>query len=364
VSERRQRYELQKVERVPGLDRATFRERFQGRRPVVVPGGALDAPMLERWDLSYLAEAAGDARVTVAAYPEDRRDFGSVEPREMSLAEFLSDLAQPGSDEVRYLFNNSSCVFARNDALTRLHVSWAAELNAGLAPLAADFQVPSFIALEEYVLAVLIMGSRANATALHYDNGGEAKVVIQVRGRKRIILFPPQAAPALRPHTFFRRPGSASASPSIATVDIHAPADDSAGVDGPVGWVAELEPGDLVYWPPFWFHDVENTDDVNVAVGVFVDEIRITGLLLRHAAHLVFRSILAEAAARADGHGAAVQGRSPDVRDGWGVELAVGDFPVGSLAELFRELERTLLATDAGDVQGLWEWNSRLGRDR
>ena len=364
MSERWQRYQLQRVERVSGLDRATFRERFQGRRPVVVPGGALDAPMLRRWDLSYLAEAAGDARVTVAAYPEDRRDFGRVEPREMSLAEFLSDLAQPGRDEVRYLFNDPSCVFARNDALTRLHVNWAAALNSGLAPLAADFRVPSFIAPEEYVLAVLIVGSRENATALHYDNGGEAKVVIQVRGRKRIILFPPQAAPALRPHTFFRRPETPSASPSLASIDIHAPADSSAGADGPAGWMAELEPGDLVYWPPFWFHDVENLDEVTMAVGVFVDEVRLTGLLLRHTAHLFFRKILSEAAARADDNGAAVQGGSPDVRGGWGVELAVGDRSAGSLAELFEELERTLLATDAGDVQGLWEWNSRLDRDR
>ncbi|MEK6276725.1 MAG: cupin-like domain-containing protein [Actinomycetota bacterium] len=364
MSERWQSYELQQVERVPGLDRAIFRERFQGQRPLIVPGGALDSPMLARWDLSYLAQAAGHARVTVAAYPEDRRDFGSIEPREMSLAEFLRGLAQPARDEVRYLFNDPSCVFARNEAITRLHVGWAAALNAGLAPLAADFRVPSFVASEEYVLAVLILGSRDNATALHYDNGGEAKVVVQVRGRKRIILFPPQAAPALRPHTHFRRPEIPGRAGSHAMVDIHAPADASASADAPAGWVAELEPGDVAYWPPFWFHDVENLDDVTMAVGVFVDEVRLPALLLRHTAHLVFQELLAGAAARARGDGAAVQGGSPNVRAGWGVELAVGDRPAGNLAELFQELERTLLATDASDVRGLWEWNGRLGRDR
>jgi hypothetical protein len=365
VSERWQSYELQQVARVPALDRAMFVERFQGQRPLVVSGGAHDSPMLERWDLSYLSQVAGGATVNVAAYPEDRRDFERIEPREMSLAEFLADVARPARDEVRYLIPlDPSPVFARNDTIARLHVSWAAAVNPGLARLAADFRLPSFIAPEDYVLAVLIIGSRENATALHYDNGGEAKVLIQVRGRKRIILFPPHAAAALRPHTLFRRPGTPSGSGSRATVDIHALSDPSASADAPAGWVAEVGPGDLVYWPPFWFHDVENLDEVNIAVGVFLDEIRLPALLLRHAAHLIFREVLAEAEARARGQGAAGQDGSPRVRAGWGVELAVGDRPAASLGELFQELERTLLAPDASEVQGLWEWNDRLGRDR
>ena len=365
MSERWQSYELQQVDRVPVLDRAMFRERFEGQRPLVVSGGALDSPMLERWDLSYLAQVAGGATVNVAAYPEGRRDFDRIEPREMSLAEFLADVAQHERDEVRYLIpHDPSPVFARNEEFTRLHIGWAAALNLGLAPLATDFRLPSFIEPEDYVLAVLIIGSRENATALHYDRGGEAKALIQVRGRKRIILFPPQAAAALRPHTLFRRPGTPSGSGSRATVDIHGPAEPSTGVEAPAGWVAEVGPGDVVYWPPFWFHDVENLDDVNVAVGVFVDEIRLPALLLRHAAHLIFRELLAEAEARTRGQGAAGHDGSSSIQAGWGVELAVGDRPAASLGELFQGLERTLLAPDAGYFRGLWEWNDRLGRDR
>ena len=363
VSERWQGYQLQQVDRVPELDRATFCERFQGQRPVVVPGAATDSPMVARWDLSYLAQVAGDARVTVARYLEDRRDFGRIEPREMSLAEFLSGLVPPTRDEVHYLFNDPSCVFARNEALDRPHVGLAAKLNAGLAPLAADFRVPSFVAPEEYVLAMLILGSRDNATALHYDRGGEAKALVQVLGRKRIILFPPQAAPGLQPGTLFGRPG-AHFSGSHATVDIHGPAGGSVSADAPTGWIVELEAGDVAYWPPFWFHDVENLDDVTMAVGVFVDEIRLPALLLRYTAYLLFRELLVGAGARARGDGAAVHGGSPDVEAGWGVELAIGGRPAGSLAELFQELERTLLTPDACDVRGLWEWHIRLGRDR
>ena len=41
------------------------------------------------------------------------------------------------------------------------------------------------------MLAALILGSRDNATKLHYDSGGEAKALVQVLRRKRIILFRP-----------------------------------------------------------------------------------------------------------------------------------------------------------------------------
>jgi tRNA wybutosine-synthesizing protein 5 len=363
VSERFQSYDLQQVERVHGLDRAMFRERFQGQRPVIVAGEALESPMLARWELPYLARAAGDARVTVAAYPEDRRDFAHIEPRDMSLAEFLSDLAKPAKDEVRYLFNNRSCVFARNDAPGRPQIGYAATVNPGLAPLAADFRLPSFVSPEEFVLAVLIVGSRDNATALHYDNGGEAKALMQVRGRKRIVLFPPEAVAGLRPHTFFRRPDMPRFSGSQAMLDIHAQTGAAAGAEALAGWVADLEPGDVLYWPALWFHDVENLDEVNLAVGVFVDEVRLSALLLRHIANLLFRDLLTITAARAGAGDGTVPARSSEVRAGWGVNLAVGDRPAGSLAELFQELERRLLAADASHLEGLWEWCSYFYRD-
>ena len=142
MSERWESYQLEQVERVPELDHATFRERFRGQRPVVVPGGAADTSMLARWDLPYLAREAGQARITAAAYRGSPRDFGRVEPREMWLADFIHRLVRPAGEEVRYLFNDPSCVFARNETLTRVHVGWAAATNSGLAPLAADFSVP------------------------------------------------------------------------------------------------------------------------------------------------------------------------------------------------------------------------------
>jgi hypothetical protein len=363
VSELLQRHELRQVECVPELDRAEFRDRFQAQRPVIVAGGALESPMLARWDLPYLARTAGDARVKVAAYPGDRRDFARIEPREMSLAEFLSELDEPVGEEVRYLFNNRSCVFARNEAVAQLQIGYAATVNPGLAPLAADLRVPPFIAPEEYVLAVLIFGSRENATALHYDNGGEAKVLMQVRGRKRIVLFPPEAAPGLRPHTFFRPPETPGVAGSLATVDIHGDTGAAESGEAPAGWVAELEPGDVLYWPALWFHDVENLDEVNLAVGVFVDEIRVSALLLRHIANLFFQEFLTKVADRTQDGRPAVPRRPTDLRRGWGVDLAVGDRPAGNLGELFQELERWLLATDAGRLPGLWEWGSHFYRD-
>ncbi len=75
-------------------------------------------PAVARWNPDYLATAAGGATVTVAIYPRDHRDYGAVTPRQMTLTRFLADLTSPNDSDVRYLFNNPSCVFARNEAPT------------------------------------------------------------------------------------------------------------------------------------------------------------------------------------------------------------------------------------------------------
>lgn len=105
---------------------------------MVVPGAAAGSPAVERWDPAYLMDTAGDAKVDVAEYQRHRRDFGAVEVRLMTLCEFLEGLTSGHSGKVRYLFNNASCVFARNEERPEYHLGWAAQPNPGLAPLAAE----------------------------------------------------------------------------------------------------------------------------------------------------------------------------------------------------------------------------------
>ena len=350
-------FDLQPVPEVTDVDRATFERQYRGKGPVIVRGGARRTAAFERWDPAYLAEHAGDAQVNVAAYAADRRDFGSIEPRRMTLREFLAGFEQPALDETRYLFNNTSCIFIRNEDEPRFHVGWGASTNAGLAPLAADFEVPAFVDPERFVLGVIILGSQENATDLHYDNGGEGKVLVQLRGRKRLLLLPPTSASALRLHTGYLKPGGAQGrTASRPSVDVHAQAN---GSDVPrlSGYTADLEPGDVAYWPPFWFHDLANLDPLTLAVGVVVDELTIRPLLMRHLARGVFSAVLAAAARRAsDGSRISLD------NGGWNLDVSLDGDRLGSLAELFSDLEARLLSESEHGTEQLWQWNDILSR--
>lgn len=351
-------FQLEDVPEAGGLDRTTFEERYRGSGPVVIRGGATNTPAFLRWDADYLADRVGGAEVTVASYQADRRDYGIVEPRPMRLAEFLAALGDRSSGEVLYLFNNSSCVFMRNEDQPRFHIGWAANANAGLAPLEHEFDVPAFINPNRFVVAVIILGSQENATDLHYDHGGEGKVLVQLRGRKRILLLPPSAAEALRLHTLFRRSEAPTGhSGSRPSVDVHAPVG-AADLAPLRGYVTEVAAGDIVYWPPFWFHDVANLDPFTLAVGIMVDELTIAPLLLRHLSHGIFRALLAASTQRANSPAAAADPTAA----GWRLDVSLDGRSLGTMAELFADVEQQLLAEASQGTSQLWEWNERLGK--
>jgi hypothetical protein len=87
---------------------------------------------------------------------------------------------------------------------------------------------------------------------------------VQIRGRKRVTLYDPAAHQQL--HTYPAIAGArrqsqidfeqAEAMVGSALVDLEA-----------YRWEVELQPGDMLYIPPFWFHEVEALDlSVSVAV--------------------------------------------------------------------------------------------------
>ena len=98
-----------------------LRDHVSSNRPAVITGAFDDWPAMERWNLDYLADAMGDAKVSVNVTPDGRGDallstdgwtvsglgddemkpgevFVQPEEREMTLREFATMLATPTAD--------------------------------------------------------------------------------------------------------------------------------------------------------------------------------------------------------------------------------------------------------------------------
>ena len=103
-------------------------------------------------------------------------------------------------------------------------------------------------------------------TPLHFDMAGS--FLAQMRGSKRLVFFPPHAMEGLYPypvdHPLHRR----------ARVSLYAPPAERAedfprfgDVAEGEGQVLDLNEGDVVVFPPFWFHHVETTSALSCSVG-------------------------------------------------------------------------------------------------
>lgn len=108
--------------------------------------------------------------------------------------------------------------------------------------------------LDADVVPRLWMGNRGTTPA-HFDSSHNIACV--VAGRRRFTLLPPQSAPDL----YLGPPDHAPTAAPMTVAALHAPDFERyprlrAALD--VAVVAELAPGDAIYIPPLWFHQVES----------------------------------------------------------------------------------------------------------
>jgi hypothetical protein len=104
------------------------------------------------------------------------------------------------------------------------------------------------------------IGNRTTALA-HYDMSNN--IACCLVGRRRFTLFPPEQIENLYPGPLEPTPGGQV----VTMTDIHAPDFERfprlrAALEA--AEVAELEPGDVLFYPAMWWHQVEALDGFNV----------------------------------------------------------------------------------------------------
>jgi hypothetical protein len=240
-----------------GIDAAMFRSTIIPRdRPAVLKGLVADWPVVQ---------AARKSPQDLHAYLR-ARDQG--QPTQAYLA----------SADIKGLF------FYRNDmtglnferVMQPLHATLAAILAqmdkpdppAIYAPAAAAALLPGFALenrlgiLDASVMPRLWAGNAVTA-ATHYDMSDGVACV--VTGRKRFTFFPPEQLPNLYIGPLDLAPGGLPTSMvSVASPDLERYPRFAEALA--TAEVAELEPGDAVFIPNMWWHNVESLDPVNLLV--------------------------------------------------------------------------------------------------
>lgn len=250
------------AERLSGIDPAAipFDDLFARQQPVVIEGAASHWPLVAAGRqgaakaVDYLCEFASDAPVTVYT--------GSPE----IAGRFHYDRDVAG-------FNFQACRAPLGEVLSGL----IASLADGEAPAVyvgstdIDHFLPGFRAANDLALnhpdfahkpplASIWIGNRTTAAA-HYDLSHNLACCLV--GERRFTLFPPEQIANLYPGPLEPTPGGQVvtmvdfAAPDLARFPRFAQAMEAA-------IVADLAPGDVLYYPAMWWHQVDALAPFNI----------------------------------------------------------------------------------------------------
>uniref|UniRef100_A0A3P9MFF7 Hspb associated protein 1 n=1 Tax=Oryzias latipes TaxID=8090 RepID=A0A3P9MFF7_ORYLA len=110
------------------------------------------------------------------------------------------------------------------------------------------------------------IGTKGANTPCHMDTYG-CNLVLQVQGRKRWHLFPPEDTPNLYPTRIPYEESSVFSSVHVQSPDLKRfPAFGAAQA-----YIVTLQPGQVLYVPRHWWHYVESVDPVTVSVNTWIE---------------------------------------------------------------------------------------------
>ncbi|MDG2381629.1 MAG: cupin-like domain-containing protein [Pirellulaceae bacterium] len=106
--------------------------------------------------------------------------------------------------------------------------------------------------------------------------GRRRQVLFQVSGRKKIYFVAPKDGRRVGLNPILSELNLASTKTDLFN-ESPATFDDDDGTVYETVW----EPREVIYWPPFWLHNVQILDDFNLAINVRISEINVNGLMIR-----------------------------------------------------------------------------------
>ena len=217
------------IERIEHLDPADFRKRFLDTdTPVVLAGAGRDWPAAG-WTHQELAERCPGTTIRMlrAAPGEPKGKPG--EGRNVTYAQIADSMDEGGGLYARF----SGIMHQHPELVDDVDPNWFRECRGDHK----SFENWGFF-----------MGGAGTATGLHSSIA--PNLFYQITGRKRWYIYSAKAAPFFAPEV--------RCSPYFySEIDVDNTAAWPFAANVP-GWIADLEPGDVLYVPAFAWHQVHN----------------------------------------------------------------------------------------------------------
>ena len=211
------------------VDPASIRKEYVKKGiPVVIRNGASNWKAFQEWDFSFFKNQYGDHPVILS----NHKDIG--DETEESTVSNLKEIID-GID-------HNSMKYARFNPLLDTYPHLQNDLNQTWLNAARDTKIKKH--------HVLFIGNKGTKTNIH--NAGNENIFIQIRGRKRWLLWDQKAHYIFNPEV---NRGPAKASPINPNQDY---VDENLAYNHLPYYEVFLEPGDIILIPAYLWHYVEN----------------------------------------------------------------------------------------------------------
>jgi histone arginine demethylase JMJD6 len=214
-------------------------------KPVILRGALSNWKALGLWTPEFFKTHFGDLTFTINVAEYGQASYDRNRSSEFTMSEFI--------DRVLASTEDRPAPYFRNKVLHDLFPS----LKEDIQPL-PDFLLPNWLPDKYLVkpvgkilnrgaeIEIYIGGTGGAFPVLHYDGAGTHAFLMQIYGRKRYIVYPPEQEEYLYP---------SPEKPNLSLIDIDKPDLEQFPLFAKaVPMAFELEPGELLFVPSHWWH--------------------------------------------------------------------------------------------------------------
>lgn len=237
---------INQIERIHKPTVYEFRKKiFSSRKPVIITGKLTDWKSYSLWSVDYLNNLVGNKEINVNISPNKIFTFDpqaqfTITSKKMKFTDFTNWIVQKKTTNEYYYLQQSS-------------------IKTSFPELLPDIEVPDYIEQKLFIIANLWIGTGGNISPLHYDMS--ENFLCQLRGRKRVLLFEPKQTSLLYPFP------AHSKIPHMSQLNIDQIDRDKFPKFQKAKYIdCMLEPGEMLFIPAFWWHQVYSLDQLNIAI--------------------------------------------------------------------------------------------------